>query len=605
MVVDLQGLLAEPLAQATPPEFRLDEVVVRPARADERIKWDALMDRHHYLGFKRFAGRGLRYVAEWRGRWVALAGWQVAALKCAPRDRWIGWRPKEMFKRLHLIANNTRFVVLGERGVFVNLASWMMSAMLRRLSDDWQEQYGHPLLVVESFVDPARFAGTVYTAANWTYVGDSKGYARCNGHYTDPHGKPKRLYVCVLRRDARTILSRRGELADCWQAQPQAPAGNDVDQRSLYEELEHLPDHRRGQGRKHSIATVLAVYLLAALSNMRGPVAAAEYARSLDQEELSSIGAWRNRRTGRYEPPTKSTIHRVVMQADAQELEATLQRYATPRLPAPAAQAQRPALAGDGKRIRGANRNGTLRYETATLVEHSTGVPLASLNFHDENGELAAVGALLEVVPIAGALITLDALHTTRETAASIVEQHGADYLLTVKQNCPETYHALRTMPWDQATGRFREEPKRAHGRIDARQIEVLTLLPKTINYPHVAQVFRVRRERTDLKSGATSVTWAYGITSVSRAQASPEQLLAWNRGHWAVEAKNHQRRDKTLDEDACLARSGWAPANRATCNNIVLALILHRRRWDNAAAALRYFTLHRTAAVEALLAPG
>ena len=159
-------------------------------------------------------------------------------------------------------------------------------------------------------------------------------------------------------------------------------------------------------------------------------------------------------------------------------------------------------------------------------------------------------------------------------------------------------------MPWEQATGRFCEQPHKGHGRIDCRQIEVLTLLPKTINYPHVAQVFRVRRERTDLKSDAKSVTYAYGITSVSCAEASPEQLLAWNRGHWAVESKNHQRRDKTLDEDACLARSGLAPANRATCNNIVLALILHRRRWDNAAAALRYFTLHRTAALEALLAP-
>ena len=95
------------------------------------------MDQHHYLGFKRFAGRGLRYVVEWRGRWTALAGWQAAALQCAARDRWIGWRGKKMFKRLHLIANNTRFLVLGERGVFANLASCMMSAMLRRLSDDW------------------------------------------------------------------------------------------------------------------------------------------------------------------------------------------------------------------------------------------------------------------------------------------------------------------------------------------------------------------------------------------------------------------------------------------------------------------------------------
>ena len=85
----------------------------------------------------------------------------------------------------------------------------------------------------------------------------------------------------------------------------------------------------------------------------------------------------------------------------------------------------------------------------------------------------------------------------------------------------------------------------------------------------------------------------------------SPAQLLAWNRGHWAIESKNHQRRDKTLGEDACLARCGFAPANRATCNNIVLALILHHGRWHNAAAALRHFTLHRQAAFAALLSPG
>ena len=212
--MELQELRDEPLMQAPPAGFSLAEVVVRLVRPDERIKWDVLMDQHHYLGFKRFAGRGLRYVAEWRGRWIALAGWQAAALKCAPRDRWIGWRGKKMFKRLHLIANNTRFLVLGERGVFANLGSCMLSAMVRRLSDDWLQQYGHRLLAVESFVDPAKFTGTMYAAANWSYVGNSKGYARCNGHYTDPHGKPKRLYVRALRSDACDILRQRGELAD-------------------------------------------------------------------------------------------------------------------------------------------------------------------------------------------------------------------------------------------------------------------------------------------------------------------------------------------------------------------------------------------------------
>ena len=213
-----------------------------------------------------------------------------------------------------------------------------------------------------------------------------------------------------------------------------------------------------------------------------------------------------------------------------------------PRLPAPGGQEQRQALAADGKRIRGANRNGTLRYEIATLVEHTTGVPLASLNFHDENGELAAVAALLEEVSIAGSVITIDALHTTRDTAASIVEKHGADYLMTVKQNCSETYQALATMPWEEATGHFSEKPERGHGRVDRRHIVVLTLLKKTINYPHVAQVFRVRRERTDLTSGEKSIG-AYGITSAVRVTSATAGLESRPLGG-GVEESSAPRQD-------------------------------------------------------------
>ena len=76
----------------TPDGFHLRDVSVRLARPEERTRWDRLMDQHHYLGFKRFAGRGLRYVIEWRGRWVGVAGWQSGAFKCRPRDRWVGWK---------------------------------------------------------------------------------------------------------------------------------------------------------------------------------------------------------------------------------------------------------------------------------------------------------------------------------------------------------------------------------------------------------------------------------------------------------------------------------------------------------------------------------
>ncbi len=85
---------------------------VRPVRPDERVRWDEQMREHHYLGFRQFAG--LRQVAVWRGRWLALLGWQSGAFKCAARDRWLGWHPSVQFRRLHLIAHNTRFLVLPE-----------------------------------------------------------------------------------------------------------------------------------------------------------------------------------------------------------------------------------------------------------------------------------------------------------------------------------------------------------------------------------------------------------------------------------------------------------------------------------------------------------
>ena len=90
----------------SPDGIHLRDVSVRLARPDERsTRWDSLMNQHHYLGFKRFAGRGLRHVFEWRGHWVDLIGWQSGAFNYRPRDRWIGWMPELQFTRMHLIAN--------------------------------------------------------------------------------------------------------------------------------------------------------------------------------------------------------------------------------------------------------------------------------------------------------------------------------------------------------------------------------------------------------------------------------------------------------------------------------------------------------------------
>ena len=168
-----------------------------------------------------------------------------------------------------------------------------------------------------------------------------------------------------------------------------------------------------GQGRKHRLATVLAICALARLSGLSGPAATERFARHLSQEELRALGAWRDPKAGRWVAPSDSTLCRVVADTDPDALQDVLSQWAAPRAGATGPQ---PALAADGKRIRGANRHTDegVYFETVTLVTHA-GRPLASRCCRDKGGEIAAARALLEDVDVQGCVITLDALHTTRD----------------------------------------------------------------------------------------------------------------------------------------------------------------------------------------------
>ena len=129
---------------------RLREVTVRPTvGAGERSRWDALMAAHHYLPFRGLVGRSVRHVAVLGEWWLALIGWHAGAFKLRARDRWIGWLPEQQFRRLHLIANNARFLVLPGCAV-TNLASRVLALSLRRLSDDFRAVHGHPILIAEA-----------------------------------------------------------------------------------------------------------------------------------------------------------------------------------------------------------------------------------------------------------------------------------------------------------------------------------------------------------------------------------------------------------------------------------------------------------------------
>jgi len=157
--------------------LNLQEIVVRPVRFFEEPHYREQMQKHHYLGSLPKIGETLWYVASWRDEWIALLSFSTPAWKCAARDSWIGWDLRHQYDRLHLVTNNSRFLILPEYHV-PNLASRILSLSQKRLPADWQQSFGHPLLLQETFVDPQRFHGTVYKASNWLYVGDTKGFRR-------------------------------------------------------------------------------------------------------------------------------------------------------------------------------------------------------------------------------------------------------------------------------------------------------------------------------------------------------------------------------------------------------------------------------------------
>jgi len=149
-----------------------------------RIRFAAALTEFHYLGYRGTVGENLQYmVTDQNGRLLACLLFGSAAWKCRARDRFIGWEPQQRERNLHLLTNNTRFLILPFVKV-PHLASWVLGQVLRRLSADWQKKYGHPIALVETFVERDRFAGTSYKASNWLGLGTTTGRSRQDRRHT-------------------------------------------------------------------------------------------------------------------------------------------------------------------------------------------------------------------------------------------------------------------------------------------------------------------------------------------------------------------------------------------------------------------------------------
>jgi hypothetical protein len=168
-----------------------------------RSRFAAALAEFHYLGFTGTIGENLQYtVTDSAGRLLACLLFGSPAWKCGARDRYIGWAPEQRARYLHLVTNNTRFLILPFVRV-PHLASWFLGQALRRLSADWEQKYGHPIHLVETFVERQRFAGTCYRAANWIRVGETAGRSRQDRNH-DLEVPVKDVYLYLLRHDFRT-----------------------------------------------------------------------------------------------------------------------------------------------------------------------------------------------------------------------------------------------------------------------------------------------------------------------------------------------------------------------------------------------------------------
>src|SRR5207249_12029747 len=177
--------------------------LLRPPLISTLFPYTTLFRSHHYLGSLKAVGERLHYLAtDAQGQWLALLVFSAPAKHLKHRDRWIGWSAAQRHRRLSLVTNNSRFLILPERSV-PNLSSKVLRMTLDRLATDWQSAYGHPVLVVETFVDVAQFCGTVYSASGWSELGQTDGWGRHRRDYYVKHDQPKRLFCRHLFKNAR------------------------------------------------------------------------------------------------------------------------------------------------------------------------------------------------------------------------------------------------------------------------------------------------------------------------------------------------------------------------------------------------------------------
>jgi predicted transposase YbfD/YdcC len=360
---------------------------------------------------------------------------------------------------------------------------------------------------------------------------------------------------------------------------------------SLYEYLRTITDTRQAKGKRYALATLLLIMVLAKLCG---------------EDKPSGICDWVSKRVRllremkilrRPQAPCHMTYRRVLQTiVPADEWDQLLHDYHQHRLKTE----KEIILTIDGKTVCGTIPPGEKRgTHLLTVYVPDQGLALVQAQVNQKENEIVVAPQVLKQVNLRGAIVIGDAMHTQREISRQIVEA-GGDYLWFVKGNQARTEWAIQKLFVHEMCNLRQGVPlsqdfqtcvqvSKGHGRLEIRTIFVSTLLNDYLDWPHVAQVFRLERIRWHPLLGGRTCQVIYGLTSRPPERSSPQHLLDLSRAYWGIENGLHYRRDVTFHEDATRMTLGNAGRIMATLNNLAIGLCL-RVHGSNVAQARRHF---------------
>jgi len=373
---------------------------------------------------------------------------------------------------------------------------------------------------------------------------------------------------------------------------------------SVYEGLRKLTDVRKARGKLYRLETVLMIIVMAKLCGNDKPVEIADWGKHHREELVKLLQLERSKM------PHHNTYRRIMAYTVyTEEIERLVGEYNQ-------GGEHGQVYALDGKAVRGMRKKGEAgNAYLLSVYDVAQGKVLSQVEVGRKENEITKAPKAIKQAEISQKVVTGDALHTQRGLATQIIERQ-ADYLFPVKENQSRLYKNIQALFAPEypkpGFGKIQtdfltaQKVNKGHGRIEKRTITTSEMLNPYAAWPGLAQVYRLERQFQWRRNGVcyrTSSEVEFGITSLTRAKATPTHLLEIRRAHWGIETGLHYRRDVTMKEDATRMTVGNTGKVMVCINNLVLALI-RQANFQNAAQARRYFAAHIPQAFSLLTTP-